>query len=131
MAENSAIKKDFSFLFDRKDVYAILLYGSVLKGEETPRSDIDICIVAPECKDRRGLTKELYRNLDVFSKKYDVRIFEELPLYIKAQIINKNEIIYAKDIYELYEYFYFFRKLWEDQAQRQKVTKDEIVQMLG
>ncbi|MBU3966877.1 MAG: nucleotidyltransferase domain-containing protein, partial [Euryarchaeota archaeon] len=98
---------------------AVLLYGSVVKGEETPRSDIDICLVAPTCKDQAGLLREVHRNLDVFSKKYDVRIFEELPLYIQIQIIENHEIIYTKDVYEMFEYFYHFRKLWEDQASRQ------------
>lgn len=131
MAEIASIKKDFSFLFDREDVLATLLYGSVIKREETPRSDIDICIVAPECKDRRSLLKEIFRKLDVFLKRYDVKIFEELPLYIQIQIIQNNEIIYAKDIYELYEYFYNIRKLWEVQAERQKVTSEELAEMLG
>ncbi len=131
MAEVESIKKDFSFLFERKDVLAILLYGSAAKGDETPRSDIDICIVAPDCQDRYNLLTEVFRKLDVFSKKYDIRIFEELPLYIQIQIIQKNEIIYAKDIYELYEYFYNFRKLWEVQADRQKLTGEELAEMLG
>ncbi len=122
---------DFSFLFERKDILAILLYGSAAKGDETPRSDIDICIVAPKCPDRYNLLTEVFRKLDVFSKKYDVKIFEELPLYIQIQIVQINEIIYAKDIYELYEYFYNIRKLWEIQADRQKVTGEELAEMLG
>ncbi len=131
MAERESIEKEFSFLFVRKDLLAVLLYGSVVKGEETPRSDIDICIVAPTCKERTGLLREVHRNLDVFSKKYDVRIFEELPLYIQIQIIENHEIIYTKDVYEMFEYFYFFRKLWEDQASRQQVTREELAAMLG
>ncbi len=131
MAEIEFIKKDFSFLFEKKDVLAILLYGSAVKGDETPRSEIDICIVAPNYPDRYHLLTEVFRKLDVVSKKYDIRIFEELPLYIQIQIVQKNEIIYAKDIYELYEYFYNFRKLWEVQADRQKVTGEELAEMLG
>ncbi|HEY9245403.1 MAG TPA: nucleotidyltransferase domain-containing protein [Candidatus Methanoperedens sp.] len=131
MAEVSTVKKDFSFLFGRRDVHSILIYGSFVKGDQTPRSDIDVCIVAPLCKDKRGLIGEVYRNLDVFSKKYDVRIFEELPLYIQSRIIQDHEIIHTKDIFELYEYFYFFRKLWDDQAARQRLTADELAQMLG
>ncbi len=131
MAEIESIKNDFSFLFERKDVLAILLYGSAARGDEMPRSDIDTCIVAPNCLDRYHLLTEVFMKLDVVSKKYDVRIFEELPLYIKIQIVQKNEIIYTKDIYELYEYFYNFRKLWEDQADRQKVTSEELAEMLG
>ncbi len=131
MVEKEYIEKDFSFLFKKKEVLAVLLYGSVVKEEQTPRSDIDVCIVAPASENKAELLKEVYRNIDVFSKKYDVRIFEELPLYIKIQIIQNHEVIYAKDIYEMHEYFYYFRKLWEDQASRQHVTKEELAAMLG
>lgn len=72
-----------------------------------------------------------YRKLDVFSKKYDIRFFEELPLYIQINVIENNKILFAKDIYELYEYFYYFRKLWEDQAMRQKLTPAEMAEILG
>ncbi len=131
MVEKEYIEKDFSFIFNKKEVLAVLLYGSVVKEEQTPRSDIDVCIVAPASENKAELLKEVYRNIDVFSKKYDVRIFEELPLYIKIQIIQNHEVIYAKDIYEMHEYFYYFRKLWEDQASRQHVTKEELAAMLG
>lgn len=131
MVKREAIEKDISFLFARKDLLGVLLYGSVIKGEETPRSDIDICLVAPTCMDKAGLLREVHRSLDVFSKKYDVRIFEELPLYIQIQIIENHEIIYTKDVYEMFEYFYYFRKLWEDQASRQHVTREELAEMLG
>lgn len=131
MAKKESVEKDFSFLFNKKEVLAILLYGSVAKGEETPRSDVDICIIAPACKDKAYLLREVFKNIDVFSKKYDVRIFEELPLYLQIQVIQQHEVIYAKDVYELYEYFYYFRKLWQEQASRQHLTKEELMMMLG
>ena len=131
MAGKESLKKDFSFLLDKKEVLSVLLYGSHAEHNETPRSDIDVCIVAPDCDDMKGLIGEVYRNLDVYSKKYDVRLFEELPLYIQIQVIHKHEIIHARDIYDLYEYFYRFRKLWDDQAARQQVTREEMAGMLG
>lgn len=131
MVEIESLKKDFSFLFGSDDILAILLYGSAAVGDETPRSDIDICIVLPSRKYMKDILNEIYRKLDVFTKKYDVRIFEELPLYIQINIIESNKIIYSKDIYELYEYFYFIRKLWEDQMMRQQVTADEMAEILG
>lgn len=131
MVEIEPVRKDFFFLSSRDDILAILLYGSVVKGEDTPHSDIDICIVAPSCKDKRSLLNEIYRKLDVYLKKYDVRFFEELPLYIQINILENNKIIYSKNVYELYEYFYYFRKLWDDQAMRQKVTAVEMAQILS
>jgi hypothetical protein len=131
MVEIEPVRKDLFFLSSKDDILAILIYGSVAKGEDTQQSDIDICIVSPSCKDKKGLLNEIYRKLDVFSKKYDVRFFEELPLYIQINIIENNKIIYSKNVYELYEYFYCFRKLWEDQEMRQKVTAAEMAEILS
>ena len=131
MVEIESIKKDFSFLFGRDDILAILLYGSAAAGDETPRSDMDICIVLPSRKYMKDILNEIYRKLDVFTKKYDVRFFEELPLYIQINIMKSNKIIYSKDIYGLYEYFYFIRKLWEDQMMRQQVTAAEMAEILA
>jgi len=78
----------------------------------------------------KDILNEIYRKLDVFTKKYDVRFFEELPLYIQINIIESNKIIYSKDICELYEYFYFIRKLWDDQMMRQQVTAAEMAEIL-
>jgi predicted nucleotidyltransferase len=131
MVEIESIKKDFSFLFSRDEILAILLYGSAAAGDETQRSDTDICIVLPSRKYMKDILNEIYRKLDVFTKKYDVRFFEELPLYIQINIIESNKVIYSKDIFELYEYFYFIRKLWEDQMIRQQVTASEMADILA
>ncbi|MDK2988166.1 MAG: uncharacterized protein PWQ47_1304, partial [Methanothermococcus sp.] len=53
--------------------------------------------------------------------KYDLKIFEELPLYIQINIIKnfKGNVIYGDEL-ELSEYFYKFRKLWRDMEHRIK-----------
>lgn len=98
MAENNLseflekIREDFRFLEKEKEVYAILLYGSYAKGEQTKRSDIDICVVAPKLKTPKEFARllgKIWRNID--ANKYDVRIFEELPLYIKIEVIKNYE----------------------------------------
>lgn len=107
------IKRDFSEFKDK--VLAILLYGSQINGKSTPRSDIDICIVTGN-KER---AKKFYQEtLPIQSKnpKYDIHIFELLPLYLKNEIINNHKIIFAKSLGDLSFYFYFFRKIWQDQA---------------
>ncbi|GAH14027.1 unnamed protein product, partial [marine sediment metagenome] len=95
---------------------------------ETNRSDIDICIVAPN-KENYELLSVFLRNIDVVSKKYDIRFFSELPLYIKIQVINDGILIYSLDKLDLYEYFYFYRKLWADQKHRQEISKEELLSM--
>ena len=116
------IKKDFEPFKDR--ILGILLYGSTIKGTRTKRSDIDICIVAPDEKPLK-----LFR--ETLPLKYDVKIFETMPLFLQIQIIQHHKVIYTKDIYELYEYFYWFRKQWDDQKQRQRITRKEAIHMFS
>jgi predicted nucleotidyltransferase len=59
MVEIESIKKDFSFLFSRDEILAIQLYGSAARGDETPRSDIDICIVLPSRKYKKDILSQL------------------------------------------------------------------------
>lgn len=119
------IKKDFEFI--KNKVLAVLLYGSYAIGKETPRSDIDICLVTPKIKDKNKLLKEVWQQI---GGKYDARIFEELPLHIKIGIIKNHKIIFTQNKLDLYEYFYFYRKLWNDQKNRQTMTKKEMLAMI-
>ena len=102
------LKEDFEEFKDR--VFGILLYGSYAKDEYTKRSDIDICLV--------GVDKDTYMEiLGKLGNKYDIKIFEELPLYIKIDIIKNHKVIFGDEL-ELSEYFYKFRKIWRDMEKR-------------
>ena len=114
------IRKDFNFLrakIESGEIDSVMLYGSYARNEQTIRSDIDICIVAPKLKTPKqfsGFLREVWQNIN--ANKYDVRIFEELPLYIKMDIIKNHQIILSRSIPELYYHFYHFRKIWNDQS---------------
>ncbi len=88
----------------------ILLFGSYAKGNQTSRSDIDICIVKPS----EDFIEEIYAK---FGDKYDVKVFEKLPLYVKIGIIENHMMICGSEP-ALSEYFYYFRKLWDDMRYR-------------
>ena len=47
-----------------------------------------------------------------------------MPLYLKIEVINNHKIIFAKNVPELFYYFYFLRKLWKDQAIVRMEDKD-------
>ncbi len=44
---------------------------------------------------------------------YDIRVFELLPLKIKASVMGNYIVLYGK-LPEISEYFYHYRKLWDD-----------------
>ena len=107
----SEIKKDFEYIKD--EVEGVLLFGSAAKGELSKRSDIDIALVRPRNK------RVLLRVFERVGGKYDAKIFDDLPLYIKMDII-KNHIIIFGDEVELSYYFYRFREEWKDMEYRIK-----------
>ena len=91
---------------------AIVLYGSYARGSPTRRSDVDICLIKP----KEGVYE---RVLEKLGGKYDVKIFEDLPLYIQIDIIKNHKVVYGDEL-ELSEYFYQFRKFWRDMEHRIK-----------
>lgn len=88
----------------------VILFGSHDRGDQTKRSDVDICIVSPS----EGTLNRVYSKL---GGKYDIHVFEELPLYLKMEIVENCKILYG-DKDSLSEYFYFYRKLWKDMKHR-------------
>lgn len=109
------LKKDLEEI--KNDIFAILIYGSHVTKNAHQRSDIDVCVVL-KSNDKvkiNNLFKQILR-VSAKNQRYDIRIFEQMPLFMKIEVIENGEIIYAKDMQELDEYFYFFRKLWHDQS---------------
>lgn len=100
--------------------FGILLYGSVAKREETSRSDIDVCLVKPE----KGIHNEVLSSL---GGKYDIKVFEDLPLYIKMDVIKNHEVIFGDEL-ELSEYFYEYRKIWKDMEPRIKKNQFQNIE---
>ncbi len=80
------IEKELSFL--KNKVVGVLLWGSYVKGEETSRSDIDVCIVAGK-ETLINILKEVWHKVNLEKRNYDVKIFEELPLFLKIELIIK------------------------------------------
>ena len=122
------IREDFSSIIKTKNITGILIYGSYSKKQEINRSDIDICIVAPEI-DPIELLDFIARNVNLISKKYDIRLFSELPLYMKIQVIEDGILIFSPNKFDLYEFFYKYRKLWNDQKHRQELSKEELLSL--
>ncbi len=113
-SEIKEIKKELTKI---KEIFAILLYGSYALGKANKRSDLDICLVLKT--NSKEIISKVYQETLILSgknEKYDIKIFESLSLKIKFEIIETGKIIYAKNVQELQEYFYFYRKLWQDQS---------------
>ncbi len=83
-----------------------------MEGGARPNSDIDIAVISRKriTETNVKLQQEL---LGKFTSPFDVRVFELFPIYIQMSIINNYKVIFG-DILEISEYFYTFRKKWDD-----------------
>lgn len=106
------IKKDLIFLKE----YEVILFGSFVSGEFRTGSDIDVAVITRGKDNDRNL--ELLKSFIGKAKPvYDIRIFELLPLKLKASAMGCYSVLYGDEL-EISEYFYEYRKLWDDQKHR-------------
>lgn len=82
-------------------VSAIILFGSQINGNATKDSDIDIAIIT------KNLTEKQKSQILGFSnEKFDISIFNKLPILIQFRIIRDGKILYCKDKKLLHEITY-------------------------
>jgi predicted nucleotidyltransferase len=95
------------------DILAVILFGSVARGEQTPISDMDVCLV---------LQSQKYSTLALSSKKLayikqdslDVHIFQQLPLYIRRRVLKDGQVLFVSDIDALYALAFRTAQAFED-----------------
>jgi len=122
-ADEAKMKSDLQCLMDIPEIQAVLLFGSYARGDASPRSDTDICIVAPRVKTSEEMAKllgSIWQQVD--ANHYDIWLFEELPLYMRIDIIENHHILHCRDVPAMYEYLYPFRKQWAHEQYRQTMV---------
>ena len=107
-------------------VKGILVYGSFIKGYADVKSDIDICVIEKE-----GIeSKVLYERILKVSadERYDIVIFNRIPWYLRGEILENNEVIYAEDDDDLDFWLYKQLKVWKGMKRRQQlVSADDLI----
>jgi uncharacterized protein len=104
------IEKDFECV--KEKTLGIVLFGSRADKTHHAESDIDVCLVAGEYPPGKLFQEVLKTNL---SAKYDVKIFELLPLKLKGSILENHRVVWSRDPSGLSYYFYKVNRLWDDQ----------------
>jgi predicted nucleotidyltransferase len=96
------------------DVLAVILFGSVARGEQTAHSDVDICLVlTPErVRDKSVLSRKRLEYLAQFD--LDVQIFQALPLYIRHRVLKEGQVLFVRDEDLLYEVAFRTAQAFED-----------------
>ena len=83
-----------------KNIKFIILYGSVVEGNQTPLSDIDLAVYYEGTKEERF--KFRMKILGDVNDKFDIQIFQDLPLYVRKEVL-KGKIMYSSESRFLYE----------------------------
>lgn len=83
------------------DVLAVILFGSHARGDASPRSDVDVCLVlfpgafGPAANRKR---------LDYLSgADLDLVIFQQLPLQVRSRVLKEGRVLFVRDEERLYE----------------------------
>lgn len=98
---------------NKPGVLAVLAFGSQIEGRTHAFSDVDICLVMPKAseKSRREI---LLKMAGTLSEKYDVKLFEDLPLMLRGEVIKNNKALFVRNEDELYDYFWNEKKIYDD-----------------
>ena len=90
----------------------IVLYGSIAEGRNNKLSDIDIAVYP--VGDKKERFESRIKMLGRLSDRFDIQIFQDLPLYIKMEIIRKGNILYYRDYGTLFGIYLQTIKEYED-----------------
>ena len=61
--------------------------------------------------------------------RYDIVIFNEIPWYLRGEILENNEVLYAENADELDFWLYKRSKIWNGMKRRQSlVSADDLIE---
>jgi len=106
------IKTDLYFIKN----YEVVVFGSYASKKADKRSDIDVAVITRQ-KNRDKCIEIWWELMGKAPEVYDIKIFELLPLPIKTSVIRRYEVVFG-DRLDISEYFYNYRKLWNDTKHR-------------
>jgi len=107
--ELGEVRNSFKTLEEK---YEVIMYGSQVEGGSRPSSDVDIAVITRKVSREENVN--IQENLlGILPLKYDIRVFELYPIYIQISIIENYKVVFG-DPLEISEYFYHYRKKWDD-----------------
>ncbi len=110
---------------DDPDVLAVILFGSRARGEATPGSDIDLCLVLDD-RVADDLARS-QRRLDYLAlADLDLVVFQQLPLYIRSRLFGEGVVLYVRDEDALYDLAIRTARAFERFRPRYRLYLDEV-----
>ena len=107
------------------EVLAVLLYGSVARGDASATSDVDLCLaLAPGRRAAKELSAKRLKYLQ--ETDLDVQIFQQLPLYIRQRVLKDGRVLFVRDEDQLYELAFRTVQAFEDFRPRYQAYLREV-----
>ncbi len=95
-----------------KEVIAVAIFGSYARNESY--QDIDLCLFLKNKKyNKTQLSKKKLKYASE-NEKYDIQVFQQLPIYIRKRILKDAKILYCKDEDILYDIYFQTIKEFDD-----------------
>jgi len=87
-----------------EDVLAVMLFGSYIKQSFRPSGDIDVCLILrPKRFSNLFMSKKKLEYLALVPNKYDIQIFQQLPVFIRARILKEGKLLLNKNYDEMFK----------------------------
>ena len=109
------IERLIEFTKKDKKIVAVALFGSSLKGKG---QDIDICLFLNKKYSNLEMSKKRLSYLK-FNDDFDIQIFQQLPVYIRIQVLKEMKILFCRDedfiydiAYDTIKEFNFYEKIY-------------------
>jgi len=87
-----------------RSVLAVAVFGSYARKEKY--RDIDICVFLKPREYSELVISQKRVEYIPEDERYDVQIFQQLPLYIQKRILSEAQILYCKNEDELYDLYF-------------------------
>lgn len=92
-------------------VVAIALFGSYARKERY--KDIDICLFLKPGKYTPKQLSEKKLEYTPENEKYDVQIFQQLPVYIRVRVFKDAQFLYKADEAAIYDLYFALEREYE------------------
>lgn len=110
-------KKTLNLLLNQamrdKDILAIILFGSRARKEARADSDTDLCLVFQN-KQYKPLYLSQKRLKYLAFGDFDISVYQQLPLYVRKRIAREGEILFVRDLDQLYNLAFRTAQAFED-----------------
>jgi hypothetical protein len=107
------------------DVLAVILFGSRARGDATPQSDVDVCLVLASA---HGSREEATRTQLAYLSEFDldVSVFQRVPLHVRSRILKEGRVLFVRDEDALYAVAIRTVRAWEDFRPIHRRYLDEV-----